>query len=62
MSSMGDQTSLDYINNEPRLQSVDALKNKQVYSIDAGIFGRTTPRIVDGLETLAKIVQPQVLN
>jgi iron complex transport system substrate-binding protein len=62
MSSMGDQTSLNYINSEPRLQSVDALKNKQVYTIDADIFGRTTPRIVDGLESLAKIVQPQAFK
>ncbi|HEX7474898.1 MAG TPA: cobalamin-binding protein [Dehalococcoidales bacterium] len=61
MSSMGDQNeSLNYINSEPRFQSTDAVKNKQVFEIDADIFGRTTPRIVDGLETLAKMVHPEL--
>jgi iron complex transport system substrate-binding protein len=63
MSSMGDQnTSLNYINSEPRLQATDALKNKQVYSIDADIFGRTTPRLVDGLEQLAKMTHPELFK
>ncbi|HSW58961.1 MAG TPA: helical backbone metal receptor [Dehalococcoidales bacterium] len=62
MSSMGDNSSLDYINTEPRLQVTEAHKNKQVHLIDADIFGRTTPRIVDGLEQLAKIVQPELFK
>jgi iron complex transport system substrate-binding protein len=62
MSSMGDQTSLDYINSEPRLKVTDALKNKQLYLIDADLFGRTTPRIVDALEQLAKITQPSLFK
>jgi iron complex transport system substrate-binding protein len=63
MTSMGVKaTSLDYIKTEPRLQSTDALKNQQVYAIDSDIFGRTTPRIVDGLETLAKIVHPDAFK
>jgi iron complex transport system substrate-binding protein len=63
MSSMGDQNeSLNYINTEPRFQATDALKNKQVIEINADIFGRTTPRIVDGLETLAKIVHPELFK
>jgi iron complex transport system substrate-binding protein len=63
MSSMGDQnTSFNYINNEPRLKAIDALKNKQVYLIDSDIFGRTTPRIVDALEQLAKITHPELFK
>jgi iron complex transport system substrate-binding protein len=63
MSSMGVlDDSVKYINSEPRLKSTDALKNQQVYPIDADIFGRTTPRIVDGLETLAKIVHPETFK
>jgi len=63
MSSMGDgNVSLDYINSEPRLQVTEALKNKQVYIIDSDIFGRTSPRIVDGLETLAQIVHPEAFK
>jgi iron complex transport system substrate-binding protein len=63
MSSMGDQnTSLDFIKSNAQLKSTDALKNNQVYEIDADIFGRTTPRIVDGLETLAKLIHPELFN
>jgi iron complex transport system substrate-binding protein len=63
MSSMGDQnTSFNYINNESRLKAIDALKNKQVYLIDSDIFGRTTPRIVDALEQLAKITHPELFK
>jgi cobalamin transport system substrate-binding protein len=63
MTSMGDQdTSLNYIKTEPRLQATDALKNNQLYLVDADIFGRTTPRIVDGLEQLAKIIHPELFK
>ncbi len=63
MSSMGTQnTSLDFIKSNDQFKSTDALKNGQVYEIDADIFGRTTPRIVDGLETLAKLVHPELFK
>jgi iron complex transport system substrate-binding protein len=63
MSSMGtDDASLAYIKSNDQLKSTDALKNNQVYEVDADIFGRTTPRIVDGLETLAKIIHPELFE
>ena len=63
MSSMGDQhSSLNYIKSNPQFASTDAVKNGQVVEIDADIFGRTTPRIVDGLETLAKILHPELFK
>ena len=63
MSSMGTQNaSLDYIMSNEQFKSTDAVKNGQVYEIDADIFGRTTPRIVDGLETLAKIIHPELFK
>ena len=63
MSSMGDQhSSLNYIKSNPQFASTDAVKNGQVVGIDADIFGRTTPRIVDGLETLAKILHPELFK
>jgi iron complex transport system substrate-binding protein len=63
MSSMGDQhTSLDYIKANPQFASTDAVKNGQVVEIDADIFGRTAPRIVDGLETLAKLLHPELFK
>jgi iron complex transport system substrate-binding protein len=63
MSSMGTQNaSLDFIKSNEQFQSTDAVKNGRVYEIDADIFGRTTPRIVDGLETLAKIIHPELFK
>ena len=63
MSSMGTQyTSLDFIKSNDQFKSTDALKNGQIYEIDADIFGRTTPRIVDGLETLAKLLHPELFK
>jgi iron complex transport system substrate-binding protein len=63
ISSMGDQTmSLDYIKSEPRFQAVDALKNNQVYPVDADVFGRTTPRSVDALEQMAGIFHPELFK
>jgi iron complex transport system substrate-binding protein len=63
MSSMGAQNeSLDYIMSNEQFKSTDAVKNGRVYEIDADIFGRTTPRIVDGLETLAKIIHPELFK
>lgn len=62
ISSMGDSKSFDYIKNEPRFQSTDAIKNNQIYSLDSDIFGRTTPRIVDGLEQMAKLIHPEIFK
>jgi len=63
MSSMGERsTSFEYTKNEPRFQATDALKNGQIFSIDADIFGRTTPRIVDGLEQLARMMHPEIFK
>jgi iron complex transport system substrate-binding protein len=61
MSSMGtNSASFDYVKTEPRFQAVDAVKNNRVYKVDADIFGRTTPRIVDGLEQLAGWIHPEL--
>ena len=63
MSSMGDQnTSLNYIKSNEQFSATDAVKNGRVYEIDADIFGRTTPRIVDGLETLMKLLHPELFK
>ena len=62
ISSMGDSTSLEYIKKEPRFQSTDAIKNNQLHSLDSDIFGRTTPRIIDGLEQMARIVHPEIFK
>ena len=63
LSSMGDQAvSYNFLKNEPRFQATDALKNHRVYQVDSDIFGRTTPRIVDGLEQMAKLIHPELFK
>lgn len=63
MSSMGDQdTSYNYILTNPSFQATDAVKNDRVYKVDADIFGRTTPRLVDGMETVAKLLHPELFK
>jgi iron complex transport system substrate-binding protein len=63
LTSMGDQnTSLNYIKSEPRFQATDALKNNRVFSLDSDIFGRTTPRTIDGLEQMANLMHPELFK
>jgi iron complex transport system substrate-binding protein len=63
MSGTGTQNeSLDYIISNEQFKSTDAVKDGRVYEIDADIFGRTTPRIVDGLETLAKLIHQELFK
>ena len=52
----------DYFYTEPRLQSLAAVKNKQVYVMNADIIDRGGPRIVDCLEELAQIIHPEVFG
>jgi len=63
LSSMGDQAvSYNFLKNEPRFQATDALKNNRVYQVDSDIFARTTPRSVDALEELAKLIHPELFK
>jgi len=41
---------------------VYAVRNDQIYKIDEDLIVRTSPRIVDGLEALAKIIHPEVFG
>ncbi len=40
--------------------SIPAVKNKRVYLIDSDLIDRPSPRIIDGLETMARIIHPEV--
>jgi iron complex transport system substrate-binding protein len=63
LSSMGDQAvSYNFLKNEPRFQATDALKNNRVYQVNSDIFARTTPRTVDALEELAKLIHPEIFK
>lgn len=65
VSGMGTSGDLIYssIISEERLRSVDAIVNRRVYKIsDANLIERPGPRIVDGLEEIAKYIHPELFS
>lgn len=64
LSSHGEAEDLPYyyVLNEPRLKATEAVMTGRVYQIDANIFGRPAPRMVDWLEQLAKIIHPELFG
>lgn len=47
---------------EKRLSEVKAIKGGKVYGINSDLVSRAGPRLVDGLEQLAKIIHPELLS
>jgi iron complex transport system substrate-binding protein len=46
-----------------RWRTISAVKQGNVYAVDAGgLFSRSGPRLVDGVEMLAKMIHPQVFT
>ena len=43
-------------------QSIKAIQENQVFTIDENIISRPGPRLVDGLETLAKLLYPEIFK
>ena len=46
----------------PGWDQLDAVKNKQVFVFDDNLVSRPTARLVDGLETLAKLIHPEAFK
>jgi len=63
-SGMGGGASLPYefALTEERLKDLDARVNDQLYEIDTDLVGRPSPRMVDGLEQLAKMIHPEMFG
>ncbi|BDC36046.1 MAG: cobalamin-binding protein [Candidatus Methanoliparum thermophilum] len=57
-----EDVAYNYILEEERLKSIDAVKNNRVYLIDADIIDRSGPRIVDALEDVAKFIHPEIYS
>jgi len=64
VSGMGTTKDLVYssIKAHPRLTAVDAVVNGRVYQIDGDLIERPGPRIVDGLEQVAKFIHPEIFG
>jgi iron complex transport system substrate-binding protein len=41
-------------------QQVPAVRNNQIHIVDSNILDRPTPRMVDGLELLVRLVHPEL--
>ena len=58
-----DRTVQEYesiLDNNPGWNSLQAVKNNQIYAVDANsFFSKPSIRTIDGLEILAKIIQPE---
>jgi len=54
----GQDIPVQFALTEPRLAEVEARLNNRIYEIDSDLTSRPGPRIVDGLERLAKFLHP----
>jgi iron complex transport system substrate-binding protein len=55
-------TTIDSLKQRHGWEGLDALKNNQVFPFDDNLVSRPGPRLVDGLEALAKLLHPGVFK
>ncbi|HOK62373.1 MAG TPA: cobalamin-binding protein [Soehngenia sp.] len=53
-------TTLETLKERPGFENIDAIKNSQVYFLDANIVSRPGPRIIEGLKEIAKAIHPEI--
>ena len=58
----GEELTLQFLESEARLKDTDAVKNGRIYGIHIDLTGRTSPRIVDGLELFARAIHPELFK
>jgi iron complex transport system substrate-binding protein len=55
-------TTPDQVKARPGWSAISAVKNGAIFGIDDNLVTRPGPRIAAGLETLAKIIQPELFK
>jgi len=45
-----------------RWNNMPAVKNGRIFMVDSNLFDRPTPRLIDGLELLVKLIHPALLR
>ena len=58
----GPNMSLEYIKGEPRLSVIEAREKNGVYEVNQDVVLRMGPRVVEGLEAMAKLIQPGIFK
>lgn len=54
--------TVESVGERPGWESITAVQNDALYEINADIISRSGPRIVDALETVAKMVHPEIFG
>jgi iron complex transport system substrate-binding protein len=61
ISSMAGGLAPEYLlNSWKKWNLLSAVKNDKVFVVDAELFDRPTPRLIDGLEVIAAIIHPEL--
>jgi len=58
----GEDIPFQFALTEPRLAEVEARLQNRIYEIDADLTSRAGPRIVEGLEIMAKFIHPELFE
>ncbi|MDO5843931.1 MAG: cobalamin-binding protein [Methanocorpusculum sp.] len=62
MGTVGENTLQQAFFKDSRLASITAVKNNDVYVIDADIFDRGGPRLTEALEKVAELIHPEIFG
>jgi iron complex transport system substrate-binding protein len=63
ITSMTKDPDLERVSAEWRkYESLPAVRNNRIFIVDADLFDRPTPRLINGLETLAAIIHPELFR
>ena len=63
ISSMTNEESIHHLKSKWRQYTqIPAIKNNRLYHVDSNIFDRPTPRLVDALELLGRLIHPEVFD
>jgi iron complex transport system substrate-binding protein len=54
--------TLQYVNSEARLKDIPARRDGRVYEVNQDLTNRMGPRVVDGLEAMAKLIHPELFK
>jgi iron complex transport system substrate-binding protein len=63
ISSMTNTVSIDHLKSQwNKYPQIPAIKNNRLHHVDSNVFDRPTPRLVDALELLAKLIHPELFD
>lgn len=61
ITSMTREQDFEQVRDEwKQFDSLPAVRNQRIYIVDSNLFDRATPRLIEGLESLATIIHPEL--